>query len=129
MKIIRCPKGSGRHEADLDDITIPDMWHVAERAKKKDPRAAEAIQETWQLAHDLLWNLRDLAREEQENGELTHEEHREKHQRLHSALDELVSDLLLHNPGARPSQITVQQLMDWSHTQTQDPLELPTNEN
>lgn len=48
------------------------------------------------------------------------EEHRKKHIELHNKLDELVTDFISHTK-ALPSQITVMQLIEWSHIQTIDP--------
>lgn len=63
---------------------------------------------------------------------MTHEEHRQRHVELHRCLDELYADYLNHNMP-RPSDPThrdffpvgVNDLIVWSHKQTQDPDELP----
>jgi len=55
---------------------------------------------------------------------VTHEEHRARHLELHRAFDELLADYLAHNRGALPSSTTLMTLMEWSHHQTIDPVEL-----
>jgi hypothetical protein len=44
------------------------------------------------------------------------EVHRRRHKELHSALEELLGDYLLHHDRNRPE--TIKQLMDWSASQT-----------
>ena len=53
--IIRHPKGQGREEVNIDDVQIPDLWHIA--MALPEPHQS-MILETWHLAHDLLLNLR-----------------------------------------------------------------------
>lgn len=68
--IIRAPKGSLRKTVKVDEIIIPDLWHVAmyhqdaatkpslnhvERAWHK--KQAEMILDTWHLTHDLITNI------------------------------------------------------------------------
>ena len=58
------------------------------------------------------------------NGEckMTLEKHKEKHKRLHSELDELIADYLLHTDmGILNSSIM--DLIRWSFGQTKDPTE------
>lgn len=50
--------------------------------------------------------------------------HRERHEVLHRALDELVADWVTHTEGL-PSQNSVMELMSWSHQQTLNPTEKP----
>lgn len=47
--------------------------------------------------------------------------HKQRHQELHKAVDELLADFLVHNPGKVPSGMTVMELIEWSHQQTQEP--------
>lgn len=48
------------------------------------------------------------------------EEHIKKHKELHSALDELVADLIRHTKKL-PSTTSVMELMAWSNKQTWNP--------
>jgi len=48
------------------------------------------------------------------------EEHKKRHIKLHSALDELVADWITHTESL-PSQGTVLDLINWSYGQTKDP--------
>jgi hypothetical protein len=58
---------------------------------------------------------------------MTHEEHRERHKKLHDAFDELLADYLMHNRDALPSKTSCMELASWSHLQTiePDPLRQP----
>lgn len=49
-------------------------------------------------------------------------EHKQRHEFLHKALDELVADMLTRTDRTL-STITVMQLMEWSHQQTLEPTE------
>lgn len=49
------------------------------------------------------------------------EEHRQRHQELHEAFDELLADFLVHNQDALPSKTPIVALMKWSHLQTTHP--------
>ena len=49
-----------RELVDLDAIHIPDVWHVVQYYKARDPRGALAIYQAWIIAHDLLKVLRDV---------------------------------------------------------------------
>ena len=51
-------------------------------------------------------------------------EHQARHEALHSALDELVADWLLHNPGKRPTTSSVFDLMMWANEQRKSPTEV-----
>ena len=57
---------------------------------------------------------------------MTEDEHREEqHKLLHSMLDELAADYLVHVARGTsfkgPSNTTVRELMEWSHQQTIQP--------
>ena len=74
--IILNPKGSGRREVLLADLTIPDLWHLAMwisdapaaddelaltewRRRLNNPESAQnTVLEVWHLAADLLAALR-----------------------------------------------------------------------
>lgn len=53
-------------------------------------------------------------------GELSHEEHRNRHILLHYHLDELIADFINHTKKL-PSKTTLRELMEWSHQQTISP--------
>lgn len=53
---------------------------------------------------------------------MTKQEHIDTHVRLHSALDELVADYLAHTKGLI-GDLTVWELIRWSHKQTKNPTE------
>ena len=72
MKITRAEGGTAEREVDVKDIKVPDLWHLYQHLKTTAKgtladKEAEAVHETWQLAHDLLKNLQRLS--EEENGE------------------------------------------------------------
>ena len=56
-KITRAKGGTHERTVDVDDIVIPDMWHIA--MAQKDERVKEAILEIWHLAHDLLRHIKE----------------------------------------------------------------------
>ena len=67
---------------------------------------------------------------------LTREEHIQRHKDLHKALDELVADWIAHNYHLPMdnfpeksykglSGTSIQQLMEWSSQQVENPTELP----
>jgi len=58
---------------------------------------------------------------------MSKEEHRERHIKLHEALDELFADFVLHNKDKRATQTPIVELISWSYKQTQNPTE--TNED
>lgn len=53
---------------------------------------------------------------------MTPEEHKQRHQELHRALDELAADFF-GQTGKLPSQSTIMELIQWSHQQTISPTE------
>lgn len=55
------------------------------------------------------------------------EEHKERHEELHRALDELVADWINHT-NRIPSKATVLELMKWAYEQTLNPTEEPNDE-
>jgi hypothetical protein len=54
--------------------------------------------------------------------ELTPEQHKQRHIELHKALDELLADFI-QITGKMPSQLSLKELMEWSHEQTLNPTE------
>ena len=57
-KIILNPGAPAEREIDIARMdTVPDLWHVAERAPKFD---SELILKTWHTAHDLMNFIRAL---------------------------------------------------------------------
>jgi len=67
----------------------------------------------WLAASPASENQQQLAQER--------EIHRKRHLDLHNAFDELLGDYMLHHNLTRPSQITLLQLLQWSHAQTLSP--------
>jgi hypothetical protein len=68
-QIIRAPEGSARCVVALDDVQVPDLWHIAQAVHDKIDRTttigriglfkpSDAILECWHLCHDLLNTLR-----------------------------------------------------------------------
>lgn len=78
MKITLCKDGEDERDVDLDSISIPDLWHLAQvlpdifrwaelpedrggdgpaAGQRKGERAAESVLECWHLCHDLLRTL------------------------------------------------------------------------
>jgi len=53
--------------------------------------------------------------------------HKKRHKELHSKLDELVADFLIHNICKIPSQTTILELMEWSHKQINNPTDNTNN--
>ena len=57
---------------------------------------------------------------------LAAEEHRQRHQALHRALDELLADFVAHgDPLSGMLSRPIADLLQWSHAQTQTPTPLP----
>ena len=48
--------------------------------------------------------------------------HKQCHEELHRALDELIADFIGHT-GRLPSKATIMELISWSYEQTQNPTE------
>jgi hypothetical protein len=54
-KIIRAPKGTARQVVPLEEIQVPDLWHVAERLQDAgNEQDSEQILDCWHLCIDLL---------------------------------------------------------------------------
>ena len=49
-----------RELVDVNEINIPDLYHVIAWMKDSEPRAALAVNQTWMIALDLLKVLRDV---------------------------------------------------------------------
>lgn len=56
-KVVLSVRGKERREVTLNDVQIPDLWHVAERLRRDDPDGAAAVLECWRICHDLKANL------------------------------------------------------------------------
>lgn len=54
---------------------------------------------------------------------MTPKQHKRRHEELHRALDELLADYLQQH-HALPSNISVMDLLQWSHEQTQNPTDV-----
>ena len=60
MKIIRHPEGTERHQVELTDIQVPNLWHIASQLREQHlTNSADTVLECWSLCYDLLWNLRN----------------------------------------------------------------------
>ena len=57
-----------------------------------------------------------------------HDTHRGRHAQLRVALDELVTDFVLHHPGEPVHALTVRRLAMWAVAQAQRPTEPPPME-
>lgn len=58
---------------------------------------------------------------------MTPEEHKQRHKELHRAVDELFADYIEHHPNQIGFiNMPLQQLLEWSFEQTQNPTEKPT---
>lgn len=59
--VTRSPNGNARHEKPLDQIVIPDLWHIAQAIKAKfGPEVYREVIDTWHLAHDLLTHAKEV---------------------------------------------------------------------
>jgi hypothetical protein len=56
MRVILSHNGSNRRSVDVEEITVPDLWHLAMAQKR--PEDQKAILEVWHLAHDLLDHIK-----------------------------------------------------------------------
>lgn len=61
--VVMAERGKRERSVPLNEIVVPDLWHVAMRqGTKRDKRSSkmdqEMILEVWHLAHDLLKHLR-----------------------------------------------------------------------
>lgn len=62
-QIVRSPGGTAKHVTNLNEVEVPDCWHIAQHlAKEGNERASEVVLETWHLCHDLVRHLRKLAK-------------------------------------------------------------------
>jgi hypothetical protein len=57
---------------------------------------------------------------------VNYEEHKARHVKLHTMLDELLADFI-GQTGKRPSTATCLELLQWSHEQTERPTEAGHN--
>lgn len=56
-EIIRSKGGTKERKVTLDQIRVPDLWHIAHNQPDKESK--ETILECWRLAHDMLRTLRE----------------------------------------------------------------------
>ena len=54
MLISTAAEGQKRRDVPIEDIEIPDLWHIAGRLPEKE---REQVLDVWHLAHDLLNHL------------------------------------------------------------------------
>ena len=62
MKYTFFPNGTKRFESEINQIDIPDLWHIAQAQEK---HAREQILETWYLAHELKRLLAEASQSDQ----------------------------------------------------------------
>jgi hypothetical protein len=55
--ITRAKGGTAERQVEISQITIPDLWHVAQHQERVMDQVA--ILETWHLAHDMLRALKE----------------------------------------------------------------------
>ena len=80
--IIRAKGGTGEHVANLEDIQVPDLWHIAQDLKKDGTMvyvlvngeftwvlAGDYVLDCWHLTHDLVRHIRDEEGERRRPGE------------------------------------------------------------
>ena len=81
--IVRAKGGSGEHVANLEDIQVPDIWHIAQTLK--DPArlkdlsrvgnrelavwSGDEVLKLWHLCHDLVRHIRDEEEAKRRPGE------------------------------------------------------------
>jgi hypothetical protein len=60
-QVVRSEGGSAQRVEGLNELAVPDCWHVAERLNAMgSPHDASVVLETWRLCHDLLKHIRKL---------------------------------------------------------------------
>jgi len=60
MEITRSKGGTNEREVDVNNIEVPDCWHLAMWLQREGHHQdAEMVLETWGLAHDLLTTMKD----------------------------------------------------------------------
>lgn len=65
--IVRSKGGTEEREVPINELQIPDLWHVAMYLKKNEPTlgygdgtpAWQAVLNCWYLCHDLLRTIRE----------------------------------------------------------------------
>jgi hypothetical protein len=58
-EIVRAPKSALRQTVPLNEVQVPNLWHLAVDLKRRgDKEGAAEVLECWHLCHDLLENLR-----------------------------------------------------------------------
>jgi len=57
--ITRSKGGLAERVVPVDQIKVPDCWHIAMRIGETDPVSRDVILETWRLCHDLLRSIQE----------------------------------------------------------------------
>lgn len=57
--LVRSPRGMERREVPLDEVVVPDLWHII-NDRAIPARRREEIRECWRLCHDLLEHARGV---------------------------------------------------------------------
>ena len=65
----------GSVKVPIQEIEIPDIWHIAERIGDREGEGnMQAVLEVWHIAHDLLRNLNGFYPIEEDDGRVEREE-------------------------------------------------------
>ena len=72
----------GEHEVPVDEIQVPDLWHIAQALKKSGEKvyvavngeftwvlAGDYVLDCWHLTHDLVRHIRDEEEAKRRPGE------------------------------------------------------------
>ena len=65
-QIVRAKDGTKRHIQLVDEVKIPDLWHITMAMKEGRPMTEEDVAmvlETWCLCHDLLDHVKRVCKE------------------------------------------------------------------
>jgi len=60
-EIVRSPGGMTRRVVKVDEVEVPDLWHICQLLKEKGQKwqkMSDEIMECWSLCHDLLRNIK-----------------------------------------------------------------------
>ena len=59
--VTRSPNGEDKHEVNIINVHIPDLWYVAVELQAKGMgEMADMVLETWHIAHDLKHHIISL---------------------------------------------------------------------
>ena len=59
-ELVRARGGSLERVVPVDELRVPDLWHIAMHLKERGfPKAQDEVLECWYLCHDLLRSIRE----------------------------------------------------------------------